>query len=417
MVNFIMAENNSRSISGEDKIFGINKKAQEMIRQEGKDKVANATIGSLLDDQGNLIILSSVSKVLKQLKPEDYAEYAPIVGIPSYLDAVKKALFMDYIPNVYLEAVATPGGTGAIRNTIQNYSKRGDKILTSDWHWSPYKTIAEELEREIDTYPFFDSYNRFNSIAFEEKVMELLHRQNRLVVIINTPAHNPTGYSLTDEDWDMVVSIAKDAIKDSSKKIILLVDVAYIDFAGDPKKYRSFLTKLEGLPQNILPIIAFSMSKSFTLYGMRGGAMICMTPDRDIAEEFKSVNSFSCRGTWSNCNRSAMVVLSRIYSDKALLEEVIYEREAAQKLLIQRGRTFMEAAYQYDLDVCPYDSGFFVIVNCNNPDSVAQELFKEGIFTVPFGNRGLRVSVASISSSWCKTMPHRMTAAIERING
>ena len=36
-----MAEENNRIISGEDKIFGINKKAKEMIEEIGKDNVAN----------------------------------------------------------------------------------------------------------------------------------------------------------------------------------------------------------------------------------------------------------------------------------------------------------------------------------------------------------------------------------------
>ena len=147
MGKYIMAEENSRTIRGEDKIFGINKLAQEMIQKVGKEKVANATVGTLLDDEGNLVVLSSVADVLKQLSPNDFAEYAPIAGIPSYLEAVKKAVFMDYEPDCHLEAVATPGGTGAIRNAIQNYTQRGDIVLTSDWYWGPYNTITQELER------------------------------------------------------------------------------------------------------------------------------------------------------------------------------------------------------------------------------------------------------------------------------
>ena len=76
----------------------------------------------------------------------------------------------------------------------------------------------------------------------------------------------------------------------------------------------------------------------------------------------------------------------------------------------------MEAAYQSYLDVCPYDSGFFVIVNCKDPDAVSEELFKEGIFTVPFNNKGLRVSVASISRQWCALLPEKIAAAIKAVS-
>lgn len=413
MINYIMAEQNSRSITGEDKIFGINKRAQEMILRVGRDKVVNATVGSLLDDEGNLVVLSSVVDAIKGLQPIDYAEYTPITGTPAYLDAVLRAVFRDDAPTCPVEAIATPGGTGAVRNAIQNYSRRGDVILTSDWYWSPYKTIAEELERTIETYPIFDNDNNFNHDAFTAKSQDILDRQDRLIVIINTPAHNPTGYSLTLEDWDKVLASLQSFARDKDKKIVLVVDLAYLDFAGDETECRAFLPKLRDLPENILPLIAFSMSKSFTVYGMRGGALICQTPCREIADEFKRVNEFSCRGTWSNSSRSAMVALSKIYSDPQLLQRVRNERQAAQNILLRRGEAFTKAAHEANLDICPYDAGFFVIVNCKNPDRVNERLFQEGIFAVPFDGRGLRISIASISEAWCTVIPEKLAAAIQ----
>ena len=416
MSKFIMAEENTRVISGEDKIFGINKKAQEMIAKVGKDKVANATVGSLLDDSGNLVVLSSVVDVLKGLQPADYAEYAPIAGVPAFLDAAVKAVFMDHTPSGHIAAVATPGGTGAIHNTIQNYTRRGDTILTSDWYWSPYNTIAQELERKLETYPLFDENYQFNHQGFSDKVKDLLAREDRLVILINTPAHNPTGYSLSLDDWDQVLDILKAEAQDQTKKIILLVDAAYIDFAGEAKESRAFLPKLDGLPENILALVAFSMSKSFTLYGMRGGALLCMSPNPAITDEFKLVNAFSNRGTWSNGTRSAMVAQARIYASEELLAKVVAEREKAVDILLRRGRAFMKAAAAADLKTCPYVSGFFAIVPCANADAVGEELQKDGIFTVPFG-KGLRVSVASVSEAWCAVIPGKMAEAIKKVNG
>ena len=417
MGQFLMAEANSRVISGEDKIFGVNKKAQEMIAKVGREHVANATVGALLDDAGKLVVLSSVVQVLKELSPEDFAEYAPISGTPSFLDAAMKAVFLDQPPQGYMGAVATPGGTGAIHNTVQNYTRRGDAILTSDWYWSPYKTIAEESERSLETFVTFDESNSFHHASLRQKVNEILARQDRLLIILNTPAHNPTGYSLTDADWDGVLSVATEAVKDPSKKIVILVDIAYLDFAGDANEYRTFMQKFSNLPETLLPLFSFSMSKSFTLYGMRGGALICLSPNPAIVEEFKMVISYSNRGTWSNGNRSAMVALSRIFADPNLLSIVTQEREEALSLLLRRGQAFTEAAKEVDLSMCPYDAGFFVIVNCENPETVSEELFQDGIFTVPFNNRGLRVSIASISEDWCRILPGKMAAAIRRING
>ncbi|MEG2200023.1 MAG: aminotransferase class I/II-fold pyridoxal phosphate-dependent enzyme, partial [Anaerovorax sp.] len=190
MANYKMAEANSRIIPLEDKIFGINKLAKEMIAKEGTDQVVNATIGSLLDDHGNLVVLSSVVDVLKNLTATDYADYAPIGGTADFQRDVKKAAFGNFQPTCFTEAIATPGGTGAIRNTIQNYSKRGDQVLTSDWYWGPYNTIAQEIERTIATYTLFDEDGKFNIASFDRKVKELLEKQDGLVIILNTPAHN-----------------------------------------------------------------------------------------------------------------------------------------------------------------------------------------------------------------------------------
>ena len=81
MAEYILARGNGRHIPHEDKIFGISNRAKAMIAEKGADKVINATIGSLLDDNGNLVVLSSVDEVFKHLSPAEYADYAPIGGI------------------------------------------------------------------------------------------------------------------------------------------------------------------------------------------------------------------------------------------------------------------------------------------------------------------------------------------------
>ncbi len=416
MSNFIMAEQNSRVISGDDKIFGINKLAQDMAAKEGKDKVINATIGSLLDDDGNLIVLSSIVDVLHDLAPVDYADYAPIAGVPAFLDKVKTAAFGPYVPEGYIEVIATPGGTGAIRNTIQNYSRRGDQVLTSDWYWSPYKTISEEIERNLTTYSMFDDNGGFNVASLDEKMSEILEAQPGLVVLFNAPAHNPTGFSPSSDDWDKIVALLKSKAKDPAKKIIFFIDIAYIDFAGNTEKSRAFMPKLSGLPENVLVIFGFSMSKGYTVYGMRSGAMICLSSSKAVADEFKMVCMFSNRGTWSNGTRPAMVALVKIFNDPVLLEKVSAERAGYSAMLAERGAAFVSAATQSGITTCPYDSGFFITVLCENAEAVGKELQKDGIFTVPIG-KGIRVAISAISAEASKKVAVSMAAAIKKVNG
>lgn len=414
MGDYILAEANGRVIPARDVIFGISGMAKDMAEKEGKEKVINGTVGSLLDDEGNLMILSSVVEVLKGLKPEDFADYAPIGGLPSYHKAVIKETFGDFTPKGYTRAIATPGGSGAIRNTIVNYSRIGDKVLTSDWFWGPYNTIAQEHGRTIATFTLFDDKGCFNIESFENKVKKLTAAQGKLVILLNTPAHNPTGYSITENEWDLILEVLDKEAK-QGHVITIFADVAYIDYASDPVKERNFLKKLDGLHENILTVIGYSMSKGYTLYGMRGGAMICLTANEKIADEFKLVCEQSCRGTWSNGTRAVQALLAQVHENPELLHKIELERKRFRDILLARGRGFEEATKACDLHMVPYDGGFFASLPMERSSEVVDELMKEGIFLVPLA-KGIRVAVSAVSLEKLRGVPEKIKAAVDRVN-
>ena len=51
---------------------------------------------------------------------------------------------------------AIPRRNGSYKKRHLRICKAGEKVLTSDWHWSPYKILAGEIGREISTYELFD---------------------------------------------------------------------------------------------------------------------------------------------------------------------------------------------------------------------------------------------------------------------
>ncbi|MGI6205826.1 MAG: aminotransferase class I/II-fold pyridoxal phosphate-dependent enzyme [Anaerovoracaceae bacterium] len=414
-MEYVFAEGNGRVISGKDKIFGISTLAKEAVKRDGKENVTNATIGALIDDNGELIVLSSMVEVLKDMKPAEFAEYAPIAGVPEYLEILPRAAFGDYRPDGYIEGCATPGGTGTIRNTISCYSKYGDAVLTSNWFWSPYNIIATEIGRRIETYEMFDENEHFNLKGFEEKIRELLAKQDSLVIIFNAPAHNPTGYTPSDEEWDEIVAILK-RCGAGGKKITMLLDIAYIDFSGDSKTSRSFLPKFGNMPDNILVVAGFSASKGFTFYGLRTGGMLCITQNKAIAEEFKRVTSFASRGSWSNCVRVGQLALAKVFNDETLLKKVFDERKVYEDMLASRCAAFRDSAAAAGLKTCPFKGGFFVTVPCANDDAVNEELFKDNIFGVAIGG-GIRIAISAISEEKCRMVPGKIAAAIKKVNG
>ena len=405
-----MVAYNGREIPQEDKVFAACKKALDAVSEYGPDEVINATVGALYDDEGQLLVFRSVDRLMKALRPEDFAAYAPIAGTPGFRKAILKAALSGFEPKSYTCAIGTPGGTAAIRNAIANYSCPGDRILTHNWHWAPYKSIAGELYRGIEYFELFDEEGRFNTADFDYKVKKLIRNQEHLVIILNTPANNPTGYTLTMDDW-YAVKKTLDEIP-LEKKTALVLDVAYIDFAGEPDEVRRFYSVIDNLRSNILPIIAYSASKTFTLYGGRCAAMICLAHSPDVAEEFEKVNSYSSRATWSNPPRAPQEVIERIYSDEKLLAEVEAERAEARDMLLARGKAFEEEAEKCGLKTVPFSAGFFVTIPCDDPDGVCDRLGEKNVFLIPFEG-GVRASIAASSEDKCRRLPALIKAAMD----
>lgn len=409
-----MAAWNGRKIYTPDKVFAVNMQAIAMATERGADAVTNATIGTLMDDDGKLLVLSSVHAIFQSLHPEEYAAYAPIGGTAEFQAAAKQAALGLFLHRTkrHIAAVATMGGTGALRNAISNYSLIGDSVLIPDWHWATYDKIATEAGRAVETFPLFDAEGRFDRRAFSMKVRDILERQNRLVIILNTPANNPTGYALTKADWEDILSCMEE--QNPASRIALVIDTAYIDFAGEEEEVRGFLEVVERMPAQVLPILACSFSKTLTMYGLRTGAMICLALTEEIAEEFRLCAEYSSRATWSNPTRAGQSIVEKIYADPALLRRVDEERGAIRNMLLRRGRTFEEAARDCRLPMLPFMAGFFCTLPAERPDVLCAALAQEGIFTVPLA-KGLRVSIASVPEKACRTLPARICAVMDRI--
>jgi aromatic-amino-acid transaminase len=414
-MTFSLAASHSKGKFATDKIFGASGAAALATTKYGKEKVVNATIGAFMDEKEVLACIPTVEKVLRNIPINDMISYAPIAGLPKYLESAIDLTFADSRPEAYIDAVATAGGTGVIHHTIWNYSEVGDTVITSDWYWGPYQALCEEALRHLDTFTLFDENQNFNTAAFAAKVNSVLSKQNNLIIIINAPAHNPTGYSLTDSEWEQVIAVCKEQAKNPDKRIILLVDIAYLDFAGEKNTCRTFLKQFGSLPANILTVLAFSMSKGYTMYGQRTGAMIGVSSDKDVIREFVDINQFTSRATWSNINRGAMSLLATIYQDKTILAQVEQERSAFYQLIRNRADIFMREAQESGLNMLPYRAGFFLTIPAKDPDAVCEKLHDDLIYAVPLG-KGVRIAVCAVPSNKITGMAGKVLKAISVVD-
>ncbi len=400
----------ARERPGDDPIFSLN---AEAVRRAGAgERIINATLGALVEDDGQLAILPIVGEAISRVRQRDAASYAPIAGEPRFLEAVIRDLYGSRPLARQSIAVATPGGTGALHHAIVNFLEPGQALLTTKAYWGPYKTIAEHTRRRVETFEMFTADGRLDVESFSVALKRQVKAQKRALVILNTPCHNPTGYSLDDRDWQGVCEALREAANEAP--VSLLVDYAYAHFGGEAAK--GWLAHAESLGERVLLLCAWTASKAFAQYGARIGALVASHPDAQSRVRIKNALSFSCRGTWSNCNHLGMLAIADLMNSPEDSARVDAERDRLVKLLDERVEAFNTSARAAGFKYPRYEGGFFVTVFAKDPAGVAQHMREQGVFVVPIGG-AVRIALCSTPRDSVSTLVRALEAALKACGG
>ena len=397
--------------------FAMSRKVKELKKTIDNSKIINSTIGTFFDDNENLLIFDTIDKLYRELPAADIFGYAAgVSGSAEYKDAVKKDILSDHIDlfnkkNTYIDVTATAGGTGAIHNTFKGYAEEGDIVLLPNFMWEAYISLTQADNLNYETYNLF-SNNSFDLKDFSKKLLNLIKKQKKVIIVINDPCQNPTGYSLSFEEWEAVIEIVKEAA--SYGEIVLLNDIAYIDYDFRGRELsRKHFSLFAGLPENILVVLAYSMSKLFTFYGLRTGAQIAISTSKEIMDEFSYSSEFLCRTSWSNISKGGMAILNEIFNNNKFLEEINTNRIEWINLLKERANTFIENAKTENLEYCPFRGGFFITIPLiDRKDEIVDYLIKENIFVLPLKN-GIRIALCSVPCEKLKTLPKEIKKDIK----
>ena len=395
-----------------DTVFAIVKKAKEAKQEIGEENVVDATIGSLYDEHGKIVAFDSVFSTLKQLPNEVMAAYAgSFTGNPNYREHVYDWVVGDRsaLPH---SVIATPGGTGAVSITVSETLDEGETLIIPEICWGSYSLMASMDNLKTTSYALFDG-DHFNIASLKETCEEVMKTQNKLVIVINDPCHNPTGYSLSQQEWDEVI----DYLNECGKKVpvVLLNDIAYIDYSYRGKAARDYIKTFDRISEHVFVVIAFSISKSMTSYGMRCGAAILMAQKEESVREVEIVFEKAARAIWSNVNNAAMENFVTVVTDNKAAYEA--EKDEYVDLLKERSDIFTSEADACGLEYYPYKEGFFVTVKIedNNVRNAYHEaLMKEHIYTVMV-NKGIRVAVCSLPVEKCKGLAARMKKILDEV--
>lgn len=381
--------------------------ASEANKAKKKDSsVINATTGMLKNEDGSLYEFESVKSAIKDLNVSEKFAYVNSTGTPKYAEAVLLSIFGKYLEEVkkecYIDCLATPGGSGALNLTFTNYVERGETVLLPNHMWENYLSYGVEMGFNSATYSLFDENGNFDIEDLKHKVINLKHTQNKILILINDPCENPTGFCMKEKDYDALINIARD---NPNTNFIYLMDVAYFDFYNvDSNIIKKRYAKFKDIPSNALALFVFSGSKSFGLYGLRIGALCALSKDEEEIKDFKRVSSFSCRAKWSSSSTLGMSIIEKLVLNEEYISSYEEEIKTVCAMLEERSIAFLKAAKEVGLETLPYEKGFFICVPSKDPERLMKELQKDGVYAIST-HSALRIALCSINKSEASRLP------------
>ena len=305
--------------------------------------VINSTIGMLADENNEFYTFKAVKEVMDSLSDYRKFSYSDTDGGANFEKAILTWVFGDSLSQMqkkHLSVIATPGGSGAIGVVFSNYMQKNDKVLLPKNMWETYITFAKERECDYITYDLFNEAGRFDLESVKKGIDSLLD-QDTIVLVINDPCQNPTGFCLSDSEYDSLVNL----LNSYQKNMVLLMDMAYFDYySSNGEIIRKRYEKLLKLNDHVLTVFAFSGSKSFGLYGLRIGAAIALHQNQKEVEFFKNSASYFARSYWSSSSTLGINIIEELVLNETYQEMFKKELKVMSSTLEERAKVFLDEA-------------------------------------------------------------------------
>jgi aromatic-amino-acid transaminase len=232
-------------------------------------------VGVYKDATGLTPVMRAVKAAEKRLwEQETTKTYTALAGDPAYAEALSGLILGDVVEAARLSAIATPGGTGAIRQALEliRLARPEATVWLSNPTWPNHPSIIRFLGMKMAEYRYFDEATR--GVDFGAMMADLEGVQAGDVVLLHGCCHNPTGANLTLDQWGAVADLLE------LKGAIPFIDIAYQGF-GDGLEADAAGTRLiaQRLPE---VLIAASCSKNFGIYRERAGLLMAIAPKAEM---------------------------------------------------------------------------------------------------------------------------------------
>ncbi|KQI71571.1 aromatic amino acid aminotransferase [Loktanella sp. 5RATIMAR09] len=277
------------------------------------DKV-DLGVGVYKDATGNTPVMRAVKEAERRIIADQTTKaYTGLAGDPEFSAVMKDLVLGDSVPNERVAAVATPGGTGAIRQALELIRLAAPKatVWLSNPTWPNHPSIIKYLGMKMAEYRYFDNDTR--GVDFDGMIADLEKVAEGDVVLLHGCCHNPTGANLTYGQMEHVIGLMR------KKGAVPFVDIAYQGFgdglADDAKATRQIASSFENC------LIAASCSKNFGIYRERTGILMAVTKDADQQALTQQNLSFLNRQNYSFPPDHGARVVTTILKDPALRAE------------------------------------------------------------------------------------------------
>lgn len=239
----------------------------QMFREDTRSTKIDLGVGVYKDATGLTPVMRAVKAAEKKLwEVETTKTYTGLAGEPAYNAALSSMILGDAVPMDRVASVATPGGTGAIRQALEliRLATPDATVWLSNPTWPNHPSIIKYLGMKMAEYRYFDAESR--GIDFDGLMADLGAVKAGGVVLLHGCCHNPTGANLTAGQWAQVVTLL------AAKGALPFIDLAYQGF-GDGLEADAAATRLvaRSFPE---VLIAASCSKNFGIYRERTGILI-----------------------------------------------------------------------------------------------------------------------------------------------
>lgn len=239
-----------------------------MFRDDPRTDKIDLGVGVYKDATGLTPVMRAVKSAEKTLwETEKTKTYTGLAGEPAYNAAmVGMILGAGYADRA--ASVATPGGTGAIRQALELIQLASPQatVWISNPTWPNHPSIIKYLGMKLAEYRYFDAAS--GEVDFAGLIEDFGKVAPGDVVLLHGCCHNPTGANPTAAQWAEMVTVLK------ARGAVPLVDLAYQGF-GDGLEEDAAATRLvaASFPE---VLIAASCSKNFGIYRERTGILIAL---------------------------------------------------------------------------------------------------------------------------------------------